>query len=95
MPSMDTTSETAAALESAHTGNVGPGESAGVQKETQRLCFLNSFNVRQSSQFCGWSSSVVTILPPGDPKVVQLQMAKQRAVWAVTNDLTVLCKTLH
>lgn len=36
-----------------------------------------------------------TILPPGNLKVVQLQMAKQRAVWVVTNDLVVLCKTLH
>lgn len=37
MPSMDTTSEMAAALESAHTDSVGPGEIAGVQKETRRL----------------------------------------------------------
>lgn len=42
LPSTDMTSETAAALESDHTGSVGPGESNDVQQEKNEEWLINS-----------------------------------------------------
>lgn len=57
------------------------------------LCFSNSSNVRQSSHICGWSGSMGAILPPGDLKVVQLQMAKQRELSGLEPMTLLYCVT--